>query len=363
MYNQSRIRKLGLVLFYALSTFVYLFWLLAVGILICVSRRVHLVIAHNSPDLTGLMACMLSELMNIPYIYEVHDLTPEMYAEEMRLSRQGLIFRMLKKIEHMSITRSAGNIFVSQSMKEHCVHENQKLESKSIVVYSSWTKNFSEIYAYTESEIDTLKETKKLKEKFLVLYLGSLDDGLTRRGLDILIKSIDYLVHIKKLIDIVLVLVGDGESRYGLVELTKRMGIEDHVLFLGCLPRREAYKWLTTADVAVFTCRKLASTEIAAPNKMFEYMAAGKAIIASDVPGTRELIVDGKTGLLVKPDNSLDLAEKIYFLANERQFRLVKRLGSNAKQVFQKQLCWEMQEQKIIDLVNNILNEKVDLAA
>jgi glycosyltransferase involved in cell wall biosynthesis len=356
VHSQSRIRKLGLVLFYALSTFVYIFWLLAVAILICVSRRVHLIIAHNSPDLTGLVACMLSELTNIPYIYEIHDLTPEMYAEEMRLSRQGLIFKMLKKIEHISITRSAGNIFVSQSMKEHRVRENQKLESKSIVVYSSWTKNFSEIYAYTKAEIDTLKESKKLKGKSLVLYLGSLDDGLTRRGLDILIKSLDHLVHVNKLTDISFALVGDGESRNELLKLAKRAGIEDRILFLGCLPRREAYKWLAAADVAVYPCKRLESIEITTPNKIFEYMAAGKAIVASDVPGTREIIIDRKTGLLVKPGDPIDLAEKIRFLANERQSELRGGLGLNAKEAFKKRFCWEMQQQKIINLVDSILS-------
>ena len=65
------------------------------------------------------------------------------------------------------------------------------------------------------------------------------------------------------------------------------------------------------------------------PVALLEAMACGKACVATDVPGSRDIIEDGVSGLLVEPENAIDLASAIQRLINDRQFR--ERMGKAAR--------------------------------
>lgn len=344
--------KICFLIFNFISTLVYTLWLFFLTLLICVTKRVSLIYAHNTPDLTGLVACLVSKITRIPYVYEVHDLTPELFCEKMSLSSNALIFKLLKKIEYIAISNSVKNIFTSKAMQNHSVLNCNLAPSKCVVVYSSWSRDFPKIFRYNGNELNKLLKEASLDNKFKIIYLGSMEDGF-RRGLDILIESMRHLVHTYKLTDIALIFVGNhGETKNKLIQLTRKYQLSSYVSFKGMLPRQEAYKWLKIADVAIHPLRKAASTETVVSNKLLEYMAAGKVIIASDLAGHREIIRAGFNGLLFQVDDPVDLADKINLLIARNDLR---KLGSNARKDFCEKYCWERQKTKILDLCAEIL--------
>jgi glycosyltransferase involved in cell wall biosynthesis len=93
-----------------------------------------------------------------------------------------------------------------------------------------------------------------------------------------------------------LVLVGDGDQRAALDRLARDLGIQDRVHFLGA--RLDVPEVLATFDVYC-----LPSHYEGMPLSLFEAMAAGKPIVATNVLGLREVIRDGETGILVPPEN------------------------------------------------------------
>ncbi|WP_223922011.1 glycosyltransferase [Geobacter sp. AOG2] len=136
---------------------------------------------------------------------------------------------------------------------------------------------------------------------YLIGYIGQL---IERKDLNTLFAAFKILYADNK--NIRLMVIGDGHQKDALQARAKQLGIENQVEFLGY--RQDATSLLKTFDVFV-----LPSLMEGIPRCIMEAMAAGIPVIVSDIPGNRDLVVLGKTGLLFAPGNSQDLAEKIEY--------------------------------------------------
>jgi glycosyltransferase involved in cell wall biosynthesis len=125
-----------------------------------------------------------------------------------------------------------------------------------------------------------------------------------------------------------LLLVGDGETADSVREILKRAELDARVHMPGMVPRQDVSGYLAAADILV---SPHAETDafIGSPVKIFEYMAAGRAIVASNVAQIGELLRDEETALLVTPADSEALADGIRRLHHDSGLR--KRLGQTAQ--------------------------------
>jgi len=273
----------------------------------------------------------------------------------MNLQNDSIIFKLLKIIERTVVSHSSGNIFVSKTMQRFFEVGYNLDSSKSTVIYSGPHRNFMAYYQYNDSELDAILKANLIRDKFKILYLGSMEGGF-RRGLDILVDSMRILVYTFKLQNVRLIFVGDGGDT---IERLKKMSLDyevsDYILFLGKLPRKEAYKWLKIADVVVDPLRGAASTIVAVTNKDLEYMAAQKIIVASDLPGHKELLRNCHNGLLFADGSSHDLAEKLRFVANNAKDIAIQNMKINAGRDFSEKYCWEEQEPKLLKLYEKLV--------
>lgn len=130
------------------------------------------------------------------------------------------------------------------------------------------------------------------------------------KGHDILLEALALLPDdLKAGVD--LTVVGDGPLRGALEALARRLGVADRVHWAGL--QREPSRFLADADIFV-----LPSRFEGFPNALAEAMAAGRAVVAADCrSGPRELIEEGRTGLLVPVDDSAALAAAIARLARD----------------------------------------------
>jgi len=116
--------------------------------------------------------------------------------------------------------------------------------------------------------------------------------------------------------------VGDGPLREDLESLTKHLGISSRVQFLGS--RSEVPELLRYATLGV-----LSSDSEGLSNAIIEYMAARLPVVATKVGGNPELVIHGRTGLLVAPHDSSGLAEAILYLL--RNPDLARRFGEEGR--------------------------------
>jgi glycosyltransferase involved in cell wall biosynthesis len=129
-----------------------------------------------------------------------------------------------------------------------------------------------------------------------------------------MVKAIPRLVeHIPNLrVD----LVGDGESRPGLEELTKTLKVGEYINFPGWRPHEEIPGYIAAADVAVAPMRD----DVGLPNKMFDYFSMSKPCVASALPSLK-MALDGDTVSFFPPGNDAELAARILELYHNPQKR------------------------------------------
>lgn len=120
-----------------------------------------------------------------------------------------------------------------------------------------------------------------------------------------------------------LLIVGDGKMKNKLLKLVKSLGLENKILFLSSVA--DTMQILPVLDIFV-----LPSSKEGLGLSLMEAMAAGLGVIGSDIGGIKSLIKDGKTGLLVKPNDSVGLSSAIISLLQDEEKR--KALGVNARE-------------------------------
>lgn len=165
----------------------------------------------------------------------------------------------------------------------------------------------------------------------LVLYLGQLH--ATQYVGQFLEAGAQLL---KKAPDVLLVVVGAGWRLPELVEKAESMGISERVVFTGAVPYARIPDYLSAADVAVACFEDNEATRAKSPLKVVEYLAAGKAIVASSV-GEVERMVSG-CGVLVPPGDVNALSAAIFDLLSDPEERA--RLGRLAREKAEELHSW-----------------------
>ncbi len=130
--------------------------------------------------------------------------------------------------------------------------------------------------------------------------------------------------------------VGDGPNRRRLDAKATQLGVDDLVIRQGKVPHDEVSHWLSAMDAAVVMS---IGGEIIVPVKVPEYMAAGLAPIVAETPASREVVEDGRTGLLFCPDDSASMADAIARLVASPG--LAGELGQAACAEVRTRFTWE----------------------
>jgi len=157
----------------------------------------------------------------------------------------------------------------------------------------------------------------------IVAYAGHL---YAWKGVDVLLDALAQVAEVRGLI------VGGHEEEPDLPRLLGRareLGMTDRVEFTGLRPPRSVQDLLASANILVLpNLASAISTHATSPLKLFEYLAAGRAIVASDLPSIREVLTEGETALLVPAGDANALAGAIRRLTLDPALR--SRLGRAA---------------------------------
>lgn len=156
-----------------------------------------------------------------------------------------------------------------------------------------------------------------------LLYLGSLHPW---KGVDTLVRA---MAHIKTPAE--LHVVGGNDKRIAeLRHLAQELAVEKRVAFHGAVEPGERFDWIHRADICLLP---LTETSIGgrytSPLKLFEYLAAGKAVVVSDLPSMRQVLEPERDALLVKTGDPEAFAHAIERLLADAG--LHSRLGAAAK--------------------------------
>lgn len=185
------------------------------------------------------------------------------------------------------------------------------------------------------------KYPKELNGQIRLIFVGRLSE---QKGVDILLEAISKVI--KKERNLILKIVGDGHLRSSLEILTDKLGISNFVKFEGEQQCLWYFYW--NSDILIIPSRYEGL-----PLVLLEGMSCGLPVIASNIPGHKEVIEDGVNGLLFEKENSNQLAEKIDFLIKNPEIAL--RMGRNGREKVICNYSLEIVSEKYVELFESIL--------
>jgi len=143
--------------------------------------------------------------------------------------------------------------------------------------------------------------------------------------------------------------VGDGMYRDEVERIITEAGLRQQVIFVGQVEHQRVPALLDACDLLLSPHAPMTdgSEFFGSPTKLFEYMATGKAIVASRLGQIGEVLVDNETALLVEPGSAQELADAILRLSGSRDLRA--RLGAAARQAAIERHTWKQNAQRVID--------------
>jgi glycosyltransferase involved in cell wall biosynthesis len=180
-----------------------------------------------------------------------------------------------------------------------------------------------------------------------LLFVGRL---VEKKGLVYLLDALPQIINKKP--DIILNIAGTGPEQTKLEQQAEKLGIKDKVNFLGRLSHQELVHQYRQATLAAFPFIQAKDGDVEGLGLvMIEAMGCGCPVVASDIPAIRDVIIDGKTGVLIKPSNIQVLADKILALLETPEQR--KNIIGDARKYVLNKFSWEGSAKKYLSLLTN----------
>jgi len=196
-------------------------------------------------------------------------------------------------------------------------------------------------------EIDSFKVRKKLGLENKIVIGISSTFGVWH-GTKVLCRAVKSTIQQSKNLAIHFLFIGDGTLRLECERTIQESGMEKYVTFTGTVPFTEIQQYLSACDILVASHipNSDGTPFFGSPTKLFEYMAMGKGIVASDLDQIGEVLEHKKTAWLVKPGDENDLVNGIIKLAKDKKLR--EELGKNAREEVVQNYTWEQNTKRII---------------
>ncbi len=285
-----------------------------------------------------------AQKMGIPGILEVN--APLILEQE---KHRGLVARQQAEAVARRVFQAATVIIaVSREIKEYVsqyVIDKDKIQVIPNGVNSqrfSPTGSGEQYPAVKRQGLRSLRQNTPSSARFTVGFVGSLKPW---HGLPILIDG--FARFHRNHPNTRLLIVGDGTERDRLLQEIASKNLESAVHLTGAVPPETVPHWLAQMDVAVAPYPQSEDFYFS-PLKVYEYMAAGLPVVASNIGQIAEVIDDGVNGLLLTPGDETALADALEQLWRSPSLR--SNLGNSAHEKILQNHTWERVVEKILFL-------------
>jgi PEP-CTERM/exosortase A-associated glycosyltransferase len=299
----------------------------------------------HSPVLNAIPALWVGRKLGIPVVYEIRAFWEDAGVDQGTYTQDSCKYKLVRSIETWVCKRADQVIVICNGLKNDLVKRGISSQKITPVFNGINPDDFRPC----EPDIEYQKAWN-LEGKTVIGFIGSF---YRYEGLDLLINAFSHLASqlpsfqafepntlpASKPPSIVLLLVGGGEMENELKAQIKNLHLEDKVIMPGRIPHNRIPGVYASVDIFAYPRYSIRLTELVTPLKPLEAMAMGKALVASNVGGHKELIQHNKTGLLFSAGNETALADALERLLNDDSLR--KNIESKNSNWVRKHHTWE----------------------
>ena len=287
------------VLSYAFEFAYATFAMLLLAIWVALRKGFDVIHAANPPDTLFVIGAVF-KLFGKKFVFDHHDLSPETYLSRFKEPKPNLVYRVLRFMERCTYAVADIVIATNESYRLVAQTRGKKKPEQVFVVRNGPPKTFLPL-----DPDPALMQ----RAKHLVGYIGTMGP---QDGVDYWLRSVREIVVTLGRTDFLAVIIGSGDAAPSLHALAKELGIERHVWFTGRISDVDARTYLSTVAVCVQPDPLSPLNDKSTMNKVMEYMALGKPLVAFDLVETRYSA--GEAALFATCNDERDFADKVCWL-------------------------------------------------
>jgi len=288
----------------------------------------------NPPDTLVFIAAAY-KLLGKRFVYDHHDLVPELYYARLagrgnRLTHFGLLV-----LEKLSL-RYADHVIATNESYRAMEMERGGVRPERITI----VRNGPELNSRQVIEPDP---GLRQKGKTIIGYVGVM---VIQDGVDYVLRALHHLVYDMGRRDVFCVLIGGlGSAQPSLRRLATQLGLDDYVWFTGWVSDADLLRYIASADICVDPDPSNPFNDRSTMTKMLEYMAQGKPIVAFDLPEHR--FTAQAAAMYARPSDELEFARAVAQLMDDPARR--QAMGVFARRRIETELAWHYSARNLVE--------------
>lgn len=310
-----------------------------ISLIVCITRGFDIVHTAQPPDAFAFIAAFY-KLFGKLYVLDLHDLSPELYHARFEGKGNVILYEILIWLEGLSFRLADHVISTNESYKEVAIRRGFVEEHRITIV-----RNGPDLDELQSSSVDP---ALRKYGKSIIGYVGVIG---FQDGVNNLLRALSYIVYKMERTDFLCVIVGDGSAMPELQSLCVQLGLGKFVVFKGWVSRLEQVaRYLNSMDICIAPEPSDPYNDRSTAVKIMEYMAAGKPIVASDLP--EHNFTAREAAIYARPNDELDFARKIVELMDDPILR--NTMSKKGLDRINSELSWPHQARQLLQAYANL---------
>lgn len=328
-------KKRGSLARYLYEYVVFFAWAL-VRVPLQMRKRHYAVVDVNTlPDFL-VFAPVVARWMGAKIILDMHEITPEFYMSKYGIPAHSLLVRVLTYLERISFNFADHVITINEPILDLLISRGLAGAKATVVMNAVDEANFA-VGSKAAAPVGPAPDT------FVMMYHGTL----TRiYGLDLAIEA--FAIAHGDMPGAEIWILGSGTEAGPLKALSQKLGLEWKVKFVGQVPSTDIPGWLARCDLGLLPIRQDVFLDFAFPNKLPEFIIAGKAVLISRLRTIRHYFSDAAVAFF-KPNDPSDLATQMVRVFRDGTLR--DRLVARAREEYAP-IRWDLMKQRYLQVVD-----------
>lgn len=300
-------------------------------------RNVDIVWGTSPPIFQGLTALVLARLKGVPFLFEVRDLWPA-FAVQVGVLRNPLLIRLSEWLERF-LYRNADQLMVnSPGFIEHV--QARGARQVALIPNGADPRMFD-----PSADGRVFRQTHQLGNQFIVLYAGA--HGMSN-DLGVVLEAAQRL---RDTPGICFVLLGDGKEKTALELQAKELELPN-LRFVPSIPKAEMPNALAAADACIAILKPIPLYATVYPNKVFDYMAAGRPVLMAIDGVARQVVEKAEAGIFCQPGDPAKLADAVRELAADPAH--ARQMGANGRRYIEEHFDRVKLADQLVDLIEKL---------
>jgi glycosyltransferase involved in cell wall biosynthesis len=268
-------------------------------------HRLCVVQVNTMPDYL-VFSSLLLRLAGVKVVLHMHEPMPELFGVLFDRPQHRFLVGAIRLAERLSLAYADHVLTVTSEMRENFGRRGADVSKITVILNVPDDRLFRlERYAYLAEQVARVKEDDRRTSTFKLLCHGTIEQ---RYGFDLIVGAVARVKN--EIPGIQFRFMGQGDGLPAVLAKAEELGVAPYVHYLGYLPFEAMILEILCADVTVVPMRCNPYSALVHTNKMFEYMALGRPVIASRLKSVASYFKED-TILYFDPDNEADLASQV----------------------------------------------------